>query len=246
MTTSGTPLYDELLTELKTLAEPTYAQFHRRLLKNDSINVLGVRTPHLRKLAKRYKDTVPTLLSFPDDYYEVTFIKLQAAALLPYDSFVKYVDKCVSLIDNWATCDCFAPKCIAEHRQDFLTYIYSYLGMDGKISATEFTQRFALTTLLHFYVEEEWLQTIFDIVQEDVDLDLYYVHMAAAWLIAEVLVKYYEDGVEFLKCNAECYDKEGKGREFFDIKTHNKAIQKARESFRLTKEQKDFLKGLKR
>ena len=250
--TNGTPLYEELLEELKENAEPEYAAFHKRLLKNEKINVLGVRVPTLRKIAKRYKNSIDPLLCCPDEYYEVNFIKLQAVALLPYEQFINYVDKCVSLIDNWATCDCFAPKCIAKHKEEFLPYIFSYTDSDK-----EFTQRFALTTLLHFYVDntpflndlgyvQDSLQIIFDIVQEDVDLNLYYVHMAAAWLIAEVVVKYYDDGVAFLKGNAECYDKEGKGREFFDIKTHNKAIQKACESYRLTKEQKDFLKGLKR
>ena len=234
-------IYDELLQELKSYAEPTYAAFHKRLLKNDKINVLGVRVPTLRKLAKKYKNQIDPLLCCNDDYYEVTFIKLQAVALLPWDEFTNYVDKCVPLIDNWATCDCFAPKCIATHKEEFLPYIFSYTDSDK-----EFTQRFALTTLLHYYVEDKYLQHIFDIVQEDVNLDLYYVHMAAAWLIAEVVVRYYDDGVAFLKANAECYDKEGKGHEFFDIKTHNKAIQKACESYRLTKEQKDFLRGLKR
>ena len=229
MTTSGTALYDGLLTELKTLAEPSYAEFHKRLLKNDNIQVLGVRVPHLRKLAKQYKNSVDELLSCPDDYYEVTFVKLQTVALLPYGLFITYVDKCVSLIDNWATCDCFAPKCIAQNRQDFLKYIDGFMLTGG-----EFTQRFALTTLLHFYVEEEWLEKIYSTVLESADNSLYYVHMASAWLIAEVLVKHYESGVNFLKLNE------------LDAKTHNKAIQKACESFRLTKEQKDFLKGLKR
>lgn len=241
MMKNGTQLYEELLTELNSYAEPEYAAFHKRLLKNDKINVLGVRVPTLRKLAKKYKNAIDPLLCCNDDYYEVTFIKLQAVALLPWEQFINYVDKCVPLIDNWATCDCFAPKCIQAHREEFLPYIFSYADSDN-----EFMQRFALTTLLHFYVEDKYLQHIYDIVQEDVNLDLYYVHMAAAWLIAEVVVKYYDDGVTFLKCNAECYDKEGKGNEFFDIKTHNKAIQKACESYRLTKEQKDFLRGLKK
>ncbi len=224
---NGTPLYEELLTELKTLAEPEYAAFHKRLLKNDKINVLGVRVPTLRKLAKRYKNSIDPLICCPDEYYEVTFIKLQAVALLPWEEFIKYVDKCVSLIDNWATCDCFAPKCIAKHKDEFLPNISEYLN------GGEFSQRFALTTLLHFYVEQEYLQIIFDTVKKS-NREHYYVHMAAAWLIAEVLVKYYDDGVEFLKLNET------------DAKTHNKAIQKACESYRLTKEQKDFLRGLKR
>ena len=221
--------YDELLQELKENAEPDYAAFHKRLLKNDNINVLGVRVPVLRKLAKKYKNQIDPLLCCDDGYYEVTFLKLQAVALLPYEEFIKYVDKCVPLIDNWATCDCFAPKCITAHREEFLPYIKSFIA-----SGEEFSQRFALTTLLHFYVEEGYLPLIFDVVQNEVNLNFYYVHMAAAWLIAEVLVKYYGDGAEFLNRNS------------LDVKTHNKAIQKACESYRLTKEQKDFLKGLKR
>ena len=225
---NGTQLYEELLTELKANAEPEYAAFHKRLLKNDKINVLGVRVPTLRKIAKRYKNAIDPLISLNDEYYEVTFIKLQAVALLPYEQFIDYVDKCVSLIDNWATCDCFAPKCIGGHKDEFLPFIFSFTDSDK-----EFTQRFALTTLLHFYVEEKYLQIISDTVRKS-NRDLYYVHMAAAWLIAEVLVKFYDKGVEYLKLNE------------LDIKTHNKAIQKACESYRLTKEQKDFLRGLKR
>lgn len=226
--TNGIQLYDELLCELKNNAEPEYAAFHKRLLKNDKINVLGVRVPTLRKLAKKYKNQIDPLLCCTDDYYEVTFLKLQAVALLPWDGFINYVDKCVPLIDNWATCDCFAPKCIATHKDEFLPYIFSYTDSDK-----EFTQRFALTTLLHYYVEEKYLQLIYETVRKS-NCELYYVHMAAAWLIAEVLVKFYDGGVEFLNSGA------------LDIKTHNKAIQKACESYRLTKEQKDFLRGLKR
>ncbi len=97
---SGTPLYEELLTELKTCAEPDYAAFHKRLLKNDNIKVLGVRVPTLRKIAKRYKNSVPALLSFPDEYYEVTFIKLTAVSYLKWEEFIKRIDKCVPLINK--------------------------------------------------------------------------------------------------------------------------------------------------
>lgn len=218
------------MEELKSYADENFKAFHKKLLKNDSINVLGVRVPILRKLAKKYKNFVPTLLSFPDDYYEVTFIKLQAAALLPFNFFTNYVDKCVPLINNWATCDCFVPKCIENHKDEFLGFIYSYCDNEG-----EFYQRFALTTLLHFYVEEKYLNVIFETLSGDeINLDLYYVHMAAAWLLAEVLVKFFNEGVRYLKFNE------------LDKKTHNKAIQKACESYRLSDEQKTFLKGLKR
>ncbi|MDE6597268.1 MAG: DNA alkylation repair protein [Clostridia bacterium] len=220
--------YPQFLDELKSLSDESYKAFHKKLLKNDNINVLGVRVPALRKLAKKYAKSVDELMSYPDEYYEVTFVKLSAVALLGYDEFIKYVDRCVPLIDNWATCDCFTSKCILKHRQDFLPYIEKYLSVDK-----EFYQRFALTTLLHFYVDEEYANLIFQSVQKG-NTDYYYVHMAAAWLIAEMLVKYYDTAKNFLLKN------------LLDKKTHNKAIQKACESFRLSDEQKIYLKGIKR
>ncbi len=223
-------LYHGLLAELKELSDEKYREFHKRLLKNDAINVIGVRTPDLRKLAKKWakQATVREIMSFPDEYYEVTFVKLTAVSNLKFDEFTTYVDDCVALIDNWATCDCFTPKCIIKHQTEFLPYIEKYLKTDA-----EFYQRFAFTTLLHYYVEEKYLNLIFNCLN-GADTDYYYVHMAVAWLTAEILVKYYDAGKEFLKAGT------------LDKKTHNKAIQKATESFRLTDEQKNELKGMKK
>ncbi len=220
--------YRQLLSVLEENADPKYREFHKRLLKNDKLNVIGVRIPILRRIAKQFNEDVDKLMSFPDEYYEVTFIKLTAVSNLKYEDFVLYVGKCVSLIDNWATCDCFTPKCIEKHKDDFLPYVYGFSDNDG-----EFYQRFALTSLLHYYVKEKYLSIIFDLVEKS-DTGHYYVHMATAWLIAEVLVKYFDYGIKFLQLNT------------LDVKTHNKAIQKANESFRLSDEQKKLLKEIKR
>jgi len=220
------------LEELKSYADEDYKNFHKRLLKNESINVLGVRVPQLRKLAKKYRDEVDELLAFPDDFYEVTFVKLTVVSLLPYEQFIIYVDRCVSLIDNWATCDCFAPKCVETHKDEFLPFVFTYAANCG-----EFYQRFALTTLLHFYVGEKYYQTILDLIQKAEVEKYYYVHMAAAWLLAELVIKFYDRTVKFLEANTGG---------LLDIKTHNKAIQKACESYRLTAVQKEYLKRLKR
>ena len=220
--------YPEFLNEIKSYAEESYREFHKKLLKNDNIQVLGVRVPTLRKLSKKYLNEVDEILTFPDEFYEVTFIKLSAVAMLDYDNFILRLDNCVNLINNWATCDCFIPKCIKKHRQEFLPYIRKYAAADG-----EFKQRFALTTLLHFYVEEHYLEMIFALVDR-CDTSKYYVHMAAAWLIAETLVKYYPQARGYLMENS------------LDKKTHNKAIQKACESFRLSNDEKNYLKGMKR
>lgn len=220
--------YQQLLCELKELADDEYKNFHKKLLKNDDIAVLGVRIPVLRKIARSYKDRIDELLSFPDEFYEVTFVKLTAVSYLKYEQFIKYVDKCVPLINNWATCDCFKAKCIQNHRDEFLPYIFKYAQDDG-----EFYQRYALVTLLHFYVEEKYADIIFSLCDR-CDKSLYYVHMAVAWLVAETLVKFYERAKGYLLQNS------------LDKKTNNKAIQKACESFRLSQEQKTYLKGLKK
>ena len=219
--------YPQLLAQLNELSDPEYRSFHKKLLNNPSVNVLGVKVPQLRKLARQFCGD-NQIFFFPDDYYEVTFIKLTVASLKSFDEFIALSDMCVSLIDNWATCDCFKAKCISAHRQEFLTYIEKYL-----LDEREFVKRFALTTLLDFYVTEEYLETIFSALAR-VDTRQYYVHMAAAWLIADVLVKFYDRGLSFLK---ECR---------LDRLTHNKAISKARESLRLSSAQKNNLNNLKR
>ncbi|MGN0817876.1 MAG: DNA alkylation repair protein [Candidatus Coproplasma sp.] len=220
--------YLQLLEELNSLSDRTYRSFHRRLLKNEKINVIGVRVPDIRKLAQKFKGDEEELLTFPDEFYEVTFIKLTACAALGYSEFVKVAERCVSLIDNWASCDSFKPACIAKHREEFKPYIERFIASDG-----EFSQRFALTTLLNYYVDEKFLPYIKKCLSY-ADTGKYYVHMAAAWLVAEILVKHFDYGVNLISCG------------LLDNKTANKAITKARESFRISKENKDYLNTLKR
>lgn len=217
--------YDELLEALKSHAEPSLAAFHGALIKSPTDALFGVRTPVLRKIAKTVD--VEEVLSFPNDYYEVKFIKLVAVSYLPYTSFLRYVGEVVPLIDNWALCDSFKANCIKEHREEYLPWIEKFFAQNK-----EFSVRYALVTLLTHYVDTQYLPLVFSYLRR-ADCQPYYVHMAAAWLTAEVLVKHFEEGSRFLEENA------------LDIKTRNKAIQKAVESYRLNKEQKEYLKTLK-
>lgn len=219
--------YEEVVRRLKENADPVYRDFHKRLLKNDAICNIGVRTPVLRALAKEWRDERKVFMSFPDEYYEVTFLKCQLVGALPYGEFVAELDGVVGLIDNWATCDCFRAPCIKKHRAEFLAVVKKYL-QDGR----EFVVRYALVTLLEYYMQEEYLPVIFNAVL-GADAGVYYIKMAAAWLLAETLVHFYDEGVAFLRDNA------------LDGELRRKAIQKARESFRLTPEQKEELKALK-
>ncbi len=219
--------YKQLIQELKDNANQKYKIFHSILLKN-SVSVLGVNVPKLREISKNFI-SIYEVLDFPDDYYEVTFIKMLVVSREDYHTLVDVLPELLPLIDNWATCDCFAPKVISKNRQDFLCQIKEYIKIDK-----EFYQRFCLVMLLKFYVKEEcYLEEIYNIIVQS-NTSYYYVHMAVAWLIAEMLIFHYDNAVNFLLQND------------LDKKTHNKAIQKAIESFRLTQEQKKFLRGIKR
>lgn len=220
--------YEELLTELMSQADGEYRSFHSKLLKNPAINVIGVRMPALRAIAKSYKTEWERILTFPDEYYEVTFLKFTVVGLLPYQTFCKTVDGILPLLDNWATCDCFTANCIKKNREDFFGKIEGYLH-----SEREFTRRFGLVCLLRYYVKDgKYLHFICRAAEESDGA--YYVMTAAAWLIAEACVYHYDEMYGFLSRNT------------LSAETHNKAIQKACESYRITLEQKAALRSIRR
>lgn len=220
--------YEEVLERLFSEQDEGYREFQSALIKNDSIHLIGVRMPILRRLAREWKGELESFLAFPDEWYEVTFLKFSLYALLPFDMFTANICEMVGLLDNWATTDGFHANCIAKHREEFLPYIRAF-SCDGR----EFVERYALVSLLHDYVEEQYLPEIFAAL-ERADGTKYYTGMGAAWLFSEVLVKQYDAGREYLK--------EGKLSPF----VHNAAIRKATESFRLSKEQKEELKSFKK
>ena len=220
--------YEEVLSRLFSEQDEKYRAFQSALIKNDDIHLIGVRMPVLRRLAREWKGELENFLAFPDEWYEVTFLKFSLYALLPFDKFTAHIGEMVGLLDNWATTDGFHAKCIARNRDAFLPYIRAF-SCDGR----EFVERYALVSLLHDYVEEQYLPEIFAAL-ERADGTKYYTGMGAAWLMAEVLVKYFDAGREYLK--------EGRLSPF----VHNAAIRKATESFRLSKEQKEELKSFKK
>ncbi len=219
--------YGDVLQKLNALADERYRIFHSRLLKNEKIRVLGVKVPLLRALAKEWKGELETLLSFPDEYYEVTFLKCQAVALLPFEAFCKNVERVLPLIDNWATCDSFRPNCLRAHKREFLPYVERYCKDER-----EFIKRFGLVTLLVYYVEEAYLPLLFEKIRACKE-EPYYVMTACAWLLAEILIKHYDAGVSFLKENC------------IPPRTRDCAVQKATESFRISPAQKLQLKALR-
>ncbi len=218
--------YSQFLEILSSYKGKDFAAFQKRLIFT-KYQILGVRTPTLRKLAKEYRENIEEIFAFPNEYYEVVFIKLTMVSSLPYEQFLLRLDDCVALMDNWALTDCFKAKCIKKHRDEFLPILERIFENGG-----EYEQRYPLVVLLSEYVEEKYLTAIEGFIRR-ANTQFYYIHMAVAWLIAEVLIKQYDFGVALLE------------KRVVDNKTHNKSIQKAIESYRLTKHQKEFLRSLK-
>lgn len=218
--------YSEFIERIVPFAEEDFARFQKKLIFTNR-KILGIRTPILRKLAQEFKENIEDLLSFPDEYYETVFITLTAVSLLPYKRFLLYLERCIRLMDNWALCDSFRSKAIKQNKEDFIKILDKLFNRGG-----EYFERYVFVIFLTEYIEVKYLPKIKSYMQR-AHMEYYYVHMAVAWLMAEILVKEYDEGVRLLE--------EG----FLPVKTHNKAIQKAIESYRLTKEEKDYLRSLK-
>ncbi len=219
--------YEEFLSDISQFAEPEFAEFQKKLIPTKQ-TFIGIRTPKMRELAKKYKSFCSELFTFPDEIYEVTFIKLTVLSLQEYSVFKSYFPHCIDLVDNWATGDSFKSNKIKKNKDDFISVMYDIYNCH-----TEFHERFVLVTALNEYTDEKYIKDVMYFI-ENCHFEYFYVHMACAWLVAELLVKLPTYGEELLK------------KDILPARTQNKAIQKARESFRITPEKKEELLNYKK
>lgn len=221
-----------IIETLLSLQDGEFAAFQARLLPNIAPErIIGVRTPELRKLAKQLRgssDGEAFLKALPHEFFEEN--NLHAFLLCETKDFercVQAVEEFLPYVDNWATCDQLRPKAFARNKQALLPYIRSWLDPDR-----EYTRRFGIGMLMSHFLDEdfreEYLRWVSDIHSEE-----YYVNMMIAWYFATALAKQYEAALPFIE-NRQ-----------LDPWVHNKTIQKALESFRVSDERKTYLKTLK-
>ena len=228
--------YDKILKELEEMRDEKFRLFNERIVNVPSGTSLGVRIPLLRAyaraLVRRADFSWEELDLFPDTYLEIRMLKCLCTgyAKLSYPELKERIRKCVPVIDGWAVCDVFCStlKEIKKHREEYRSELERFVA-----EGSEFSQRFAYVLMLGCYMEREYLPFVFEML-DAAQAQYYYTMMGAAWLLAEVLVRFYDSGCAFLRENA------------LDKRTHNRAIQKARESFRLSAERKEALLLLKR
>ncbi len=210
-----------------------YAEFQAKLTPSvDAGKVIGVRMPAVRKLAKEFfkeEEHYAFMKALPHEYYDENLIHAQLIAQIKdYEECVKELEKFLPFVDNWAVCDTMSPKVFKKHRPQLIEKIREWSS-----SEDTYTCRFGIGMLMAHFLDDDFLEEYLEI-PASVHSEEYYVNMMLAWYFATALAKQWDAAVIYLT------------EERLDRWVHNKTIQKAVESYRITDEQKTFLRTLRR
>ncbi|MBQ2640265.1 MAG: DNA alkylation repair protein [Bacilli bacterium] len=224
---------NNIIKKLFQLQDKKYKEFQIKLIPTiNPNNIIGIYTKELRKYAKELvKDNnyISFIEELPHKYFEEN--QLHAfiiSEIKDYNKCIEYINKFLPYINNWATCDQMSPKIFKKYKEELIKEINIWIN-----TKEEYTIRFGICMLMRYYLDEEFKKEYLDKVC-NIKKEEYYVNMMRAWFFATALVKQYKDTIPYIENNK------------LDTWTHNKTIQKARESYRITKDIKEYLKGLKR
>ena len=223
----------EIRNRLFELKDEKYKEFTLKLIPGlEPDNVIGVRTPKVAQLTKeiiKSGDYSSFLDDCPHKYYEEMGIHVAIInSMKDNDSVIREIDRYKTKNDNWATCDGIKPRKAFSKNCDRLI-------IDAKRwikSEHIYTKRFGIEMIMNFFLDDNFKREYNDLVAS-IRSDEYYINMMIAWYFATALAKQYNDTIPFIENRR------------LDEWTHKKTIQKARESYRITEEQKEYLKSLK-
>jgi len=227
---------NKIQEQLFSLQDAQYAAFTARIIPTvDRDSIIGIRTPALRAFAKELvskedKAAAPEefLNGLPHKYFEENQLHAFVISLeKDFDKCVSHVEKFLPYIDNWATCDQLSPKSFKKEKEKLLPYIKKWIK-----SEKTYTVRFAIGMLMQHFLDENFCDQYASMVAK-VKSDEYYVNMMRAWYFATALAKQYNIVLPYIQ------------QKKLDAWTHNKAIQKSIESYRITEEEKNYLRTLK-
>lgn len=223
-----------LQQRLFKMRDEKYAAFQAKLTPGiPSESFIGIRVPILRAFAKEFikePEHETFLKHLPHNYYDENMLHgLIISLLKDYDKCIEMTDAFLPYVDNWAVCDIMSPKVFAKHKEDLLQKINTW----SKSSHT-YTCRFGLEMLMTHFLDKDFKPEYLEIPAIVKNEESYYVNMMIAWFFATALAKQWDASLPYLTNNR------------LSTWCHNKTIQKACESFRITPEQKTFLRTLKR
>jgi len=218
--------------DLFALQDKKYKEFQSKLIPNISPDtIIGVRTPALRKYAKESLGILDAELFMdvlPHEYFEEYAIHgFLIENLKDFDEVIRRLDALLPYIDNWANCDQLTPKVFKKNTEKLLPHVMRWIESDFI-----YMKRFGIRMLMCFYLDEKFDVAFLDTVSQ-IRSDEYYIKMMVAWYFATALSKQFDDVLPYIK------------ERKLDVWTHNKAIQKSIESYRITAEQKEVLRRLK-
>ena len=213
-----------------------YADFVSKLVPTfPKERFIGVRSPEFKKIIREIKSNLSEsqindfLQNLPHDYHEENILQVCLLNNLDdYDEYIQKLEQFLPYIDNWAVSDSLGAKILEKNLQKLIIKIHIWIQDDKP-----YTKRVAMLFLKKYYLHENFSEEYLKWACE-IRTDEYYVNMMTAWLFADSLVYQWDTTIRILQ------------EQKLDIWTHNKTIQKARESFRITPEQKEYLKTLKR
>ncbi len=225
---------EKIREKIKELSDEEYRKFHSNLCPGTD-NIIGVRVPVLRNLAKQIynEEDWGKYLSYNNlEFYEETLLQGMIIGFVKQDikNVQKYIAYFIPKIDNWAVCDIFCAglKITKKYQEEMWEFLQNYLK-----SQKEFELRFSIVMMLDYFITDKYIDEVL-IKLDTIKNDDYYVKMAIAWAISICYIKFPQKTLEYLKQNN------------LDDWTYNKAIQKTIESYRIDKETKDVLRKMKR
>lgn len=221
----------EILDEIFANQDTAYRDFHSKLVPGVE-KLIGLRAPIAKKIAKKYANTATGkafLNDLPHTYYEENLVHGYMLGYLK-DGTRERLEAFLPYVDNWGVCDSMTTnlKNLFVDASDMLGFVKSCLK-----SEKTYTVRFGLVSLICYYIDREHIDFVLSEARK-IKSEEYYIKMANAWLISMCLARQYERTLPTLQ------------NEELDAWTHNKAIQKAIESYQVSPEQKNYLRSLKR
>lgn len=226
---------NDIRNQLLALSEETYRDFNKKLCPDAGRELLGIRIPKLRTLAKEILkgDWEAFLEKGEEQYHEEIILKglVIGGAKLPLEEKLPLIREFVPKIDSWSINDTFCPSLKLKPKE--LAPVWEFILPYAR-SDQEFDVRFAVIMMLDYYITDEYAREVLRQL-DAIRHEGYYARMAVAWTLAELGVKYNDMTMDYLR-----------GENHLDKFTYNKALQKMRESYRISQAQKEELKRMKR
>lgn len=222
----------KLQKQLFELQDLKYRDFHSKLMpETDKETVIGIRTPVLRKFAKEFAGTSEAeafLRQLPHRYYEENNLHMMLiTGIKDYEKCMEEIQRFLPCIDNWATCDYPAPKCFARHKDQVLEEAKRWIS-----SGETYVIRYGIGMLMRLFLDEDFSSEYLEMAAA-VQSQEYYVNMMIAWYFATALAKQWDATVPYIEQHK------------LSDWVHRKTVQKAVESYRITPEQKEYLKSFR-